>query len=219
MCQFSSMGKTYRTYLPEQDLLLPPSLRDWLPEGHLAYFVSDLIDELNLSAIESYYEQEERGYPPYHPRMMTKILVYGYCVGVFSSRRLQQRLHEDVAFRVLAADNQPDFRTLSDFRKIHLATLQGLFEQVLRMALELGALKLGRIAIDGSKLKANASKHKAMSYKRMKEGEDGRQRIRDAKRALEARARQQAEATAKEPDEEGSKKKVKPEEKDQYNFT
>jgi transposase len=162
------MGKTYRPYLPEQDLLLPPSLRDWLPEGHLAYFVSDLIDELNLSAIESYYEQEERGYPPYHPRMMTKILVYGYCVGVFSSRRLQKRLHEDVAFRVLAADNQPDFRTLSDFRKIHLATLQGLFEQVLRMALELGALKLGRIAIDGSKIKGNASKHKAMSYKRMR---------------------------------------------------
>src|ERR1035437_8517499 len=139
MCQFSRMGKTYRPYLPEQDLLLPPSLRDWLPEGHLAYFVSDLIDELNLSAIESYYEQEERGYPPYHPRMMTKILVDGYCVGVFSSRRLQKRLHEDVAFRVLAANNQPDFRTLSDFRKIHLSTLQGLFEQVLRMALELGA--------------------------------------------------------------------------------
>jgi transposase len=169
MCQFSSMGKTYRPYLPEQDLLLPPSLRDWLPEGHLAYFVSDLIDELDLSAVESYYEQEERGYPPYHPRMMTKILVYGYCVGVFSSRRLQKRLHEDIAFRVLASDNQPDFRTLSDFRKIHLSTLQGLFEQVLRMALELGALKLGRVAIDGSKFKGNASKHKAMSYKRMKE--------------------------------------------------
>jgi transposase len=256
-----SMGKTYRPYLPEQDLLLPPSLRDWLPEGHLAYFVSDLIDELNLSAIESHYEQEERGYPPYHPRMMTKILVYGYCVGVFSSRRLQKRLHEDIAFRVLAADNQPDFRTLSDFRKIHLSTLQGLFEQVLRMALELGALKLGRVAIDGSKIKGNASKHKAMSYKRMKEDqkrlkqevrrllqeaeridaeEDARygrnsfgdelpaelqrreqrlQRIREAKRALEARARQEAEAAAKEPDGEGSKKKVKPEEKDQYNFT
>ncbi len=255
------MGKTYRPYLPEQDLLLPPSLRDWLPEGHLAYFVSDLIDEVDLSAIESYYEREERGYPPYHPRMMTKILVYGYCVGVFSSRRLQKRLHEDVAFRVLAADNQPDFRTLSDFRKIHLSTLQGLFEQVLRMALELGALKLGRVAIDGSKLKGNASKHKAMSYKRMKEEqkrlqqevrrllqeaeridaeEDARygrnsygdelpaelqrreerlQRIREAKRALEARARQEAEATAKEPDGEDSKKEVKPEEKDQYNFT
>jgi transposase len=256
-----SMGKTYRPYLPEQDLLLPPSLRDWLPEGHLAYFVSDLIDELNLSAIESYYEQEERGYPPYHPRMMTKILVYGYCVGVFSSRRLQKRLHEDIAFRVLAADNQPDFRTLSDFRKIHLATLQGLFEQVLRMAVELGALKLGRIAIDGSKLKANASKHKAMSYKRMKEEqkrlkqevrrlleeaeridaeEDARygrnrygdelpaelqrreerlQRIREAKRALEARARQEAEAAAEKPDGECSQTEVKPEEKDQYNFS
>jgi len=255
------MAKTYRPYLPEQDLLLPPSLRDWLPEGHLAYFVSDLIDELNLSAIESYYEQEERGYPPYHPRMMTKILVYGYCVGVFSSRRLQKRLHEDIAFRVLAADNQPDFRTLSDFRKIHLATLQGLFEQVLRMAVELGALKLGRIAIDGSKLKANASKHKAMSYKRMKEEqkrlkqevrrlleeaeridaeEDARygrnsygdelpaelqrreerlQRIREAKRALEARARQEAEAAAEKPDGECSQTEVKPEEKDQYNFS
>jgi len=163
------MGKTYRPYLPEQDLLLPPSLRDWLPEGHLAYFVSDLMDALDLSAIESYYEEEERGYPPYHPRMMTNILVYGYCVGVFSSRKLQKRLQEDVAFRMLAAGNKPDFRTLSDFRKIHLGRLQGLFEQVLRMALEMGALKLGRVAIDGSKLKANASKHKAMSYKRMKE--------------------------------------------------
>ena len=103
-----------------------PSLRDWLPEGHLAYFVSDLIDELNLSAIESYYEQEERGYPPYHPRMMTKILVYGYCVGVFSSRRLQQRLQRGRRrFAVLAAGNEPDFRTLSEFRRVHLSTLQG----------------------------------------------------------------------------------------------
>lgn len=163
------MGKTYRPYLPEQDLLLPPSRRDWLPEGHLGHFVSDLVDALDLSGIESYYEEEERGYPPYHPRMMVKILVYGYCVGVFSSRKLQQRLQEDVAFRMLAAGNEPDFRTLSDFRKIHLSTLQGLFEQVLRLALELGALKLGRVAIDGSKVKANASKHKAMSYQRMKE--------------------------------------------------
>ena len=189
------MGKTYRPYLPEQDLLLPPSLRDWLPEEHLAYFVSDLIDELDLSAIESYYEQEERGYPPYHPRMMTKILVYGYCVGVFSSRRLQKRLHEDVAFRVLAADNQPDFRTLSDFRKIHLSTLQGLFEQVLRMALELGALKLGRVAIDGSKLKGNASKHKAMSYKRMKEEQKRLQQ--EVRRLLEEAERIDAEEDAR----------------------
>lgn len=165
------MAKTFRPYLPEQDLLLPASLRDWLPEGHLAYFVSDVVDQLDLSAIEGYYEQEERGYPPYHPGMMVKVLVYGYCVGVFSSRKLQKHLQEDVGFRVLAAGNQPDFRTLSDFRKLHLEALQGLFEQVLQMALELGAVKLGRVAIDGSKVKGNASKHKAMSYGRMKEDE------------------------------------------------
>ena len=179
------MAKTYRPYLPEQDLLLPPSLRDWLAENHLAYFVSDLIGQLDLSAIEGYYEQEERGYPPYHPRMMTKILVYGYCVGVFSSRKVEKRLQEDIAFRVLAAGNEPDFRTISDFRKLHLAALEGLFQQVLRMALELGAMKLGRVAIDGSKLKANASKHKAMSYRRMQEDE---KRLREEVRRLLARA-------------------------------
>src|SRR6266853_813545 len=165
------MAKTYKTYLPDQDLLLPPSLRDWLPENHLAYCVSDVVDQLDLSAIESVYEEEDRGQPPYHPRMMTKVLVYGYCVGVFSSRRIQKRLAEDVAFRVLAAGNQPDFRTISDFRKLHLKTLEELFQQVLRLVLEMGALKLGRVALDGSKVKANASKHKAMSYGRMEETE------------------------------------------------
>src|SRR6266436_3769191 len=165
------MAKTYKTYLPEQDLLLPPSLRDWLPENHLVYCVSDVVDQLNLSAIESVYEEEDRGQPPYHPRMMTKILVYGYCVGVFSSRRIQKRLAEDVAFRVLAAGNQPDFRTISEFRKLHLKALEELFQQVLRLVLEVGALKLGRVALDGSKVKANASKHKAMSYGRMEETE------------------------------------------------
>jgi transposase len=130
------MAKTYKTYLPEQDLLLPPSLRDWLPENHLAYCVSDVVDQLDLSAIESVYEEEDRGQPPYHPRMMTKMLVYGYCVGVFSSRRIQKRLVEDVAFRVLAAGNQPDFRTIADFRKLHRKALEGLFQQVLRLVLE-----------------------------------------------------------------------------------
>jgi transposase len=165
------MAKTYKTYLPEQELLLPPSLRDWLPENHLAYCVSDVVDQLDLSAIESLYEEEDRGQPPYHPRMMTKILVYGYCVGVFSSRRIQKRLVEDVAFRVLAVGNQPDFRTIADFRKVHLPALEELFQQVLRLVLEMGALKLGRVALDGSKVKANASKHKAMSYGRMEETE------------------------------------------------
>lgn len=231
------MAKTYRPYLPEQDFLLPPSPPDWLPDDHLGYFVSELVDELDLSAITALYEDEERGSPPYHPVMMTKVLVYAYCVGVFSSRKIQRRLAEDVVFRLLAAGNQPDFRTIADFRKIHLAALRGLFEQVLRMALEAGALQLGRVALDGSKIKANASKHKAMSYGRMREKarqlreevhhlltqaeatdteEDGRygadrrgdevpaelqrretrlKRIREAKRTLEAQAREEA-ATA-----------------------
>ena len=165
------MPKAYRQYLPDQQFLLPPSLRDWLPEKHLAYFVSDVVDELDLSAIHAVYGEERRGQPPYDPRMMTKLLVYGYCVGVFSSRRIAKRLIEDVPFRVLAAGNEPDFRTISDYRKIHLAALASLFDQVLKMAREAGAMQLGRVALDGTKVKANASKHKAMSYGRMKEKE------------------------------------------------
>ena len=165
------MAKTYRCYLPEQSLLLPPDLRDWLPDNHLAYFVSELVDELDLGAIESYYEAETRGQPPYHPQLMVKLLVYGYCVGVRSSRKIARRVDEDIAFRVLAADNRPDFRTISDFRKIHLKALEALFGQVLRLALEAGALKIGRVALDGTKMKANASKHKAMSWKRMRQTE------------------------------------------------
>ncbi len=249
------MAKTYRPYVPEQDLLLPPSLRDWLPEDHLAYFVSDLVDHLDLSAIMKVYEEEDRGYPPYHPVMMTKVLVYAYCVGVFSSRRIQRRLREDIPFRVLAAGNEPDFRTIADFRKTHLTALQGFFEQVLQMARELGAVRVGRVALDGSKVKANASKHKAMSYDRMREkqrqlrqevkqllaqaeatdaaedtqyGADRRgdelpaelqrresrlTRIREAKRVLEARAKDAAEAAGQPSD------AVKPDPKAQYNFT
>ena len=249
------MAKTYRPYLPEQDLLLPPSLREWLPDDHLAYFVSDLVDHLDLSAITSVYEAEERGDPPYHPVMLTKVLVYGYCVGVFSSRRIQRRLLEDIPFRVLAAGNTPDFRTIADFRKTHLAALQGFFEQVLHMARELGAVRVGRVALDGTKVKANASKHKAMSYARM--GEKQRQlrsevkellaqaeaadaaedaeygahrrgdelpaelqrresrlkRIREAKRVLEARAKDAAAAAGQAAD------TAKPDPKAQYNFT
>ena len=252
------MAKTYRPYCPDQMFLLPPSLRDWLPEDHLVYFVSDVVDQLDLSKIESIYEKDDRGQPPYNPRMMTKVLVYAYCIGVFSSRRIQKRLVEDVAFRVLAAGNQPDFRTISDFRKIHLDAIQGLFEQVLKLALTAGAIKLGRVALDGSKIKANASKHKAMSYKRMKEEarnlrvevqqllkqakaaddeEDTRygkdksgdelpeelsrretrlQRIKEAKRALEQRAHEEAKQSKKSKDTE---EKATPEDKAQYNFT
>ena len=179
------MSKTYKPYQPEQDLLLPPRLKDWLPEKHLAYFVSEVVDELDLSKIEAVYEKEERGQPPYDPRMMTKLLVYGYCVGVYSARKIQQRLTEDVAFRVLAAGNEPDFRTISEFRRMHLKALEGLFEQVLKLALQLGAMKLGRVAIDGSKIKANASKHKAMSYQRMQEEE---KRLKEEARRLLAEA-------------------------------
>ena len=178
------MAKTYRPYVPEQDLLLPPSLREWSPENHLAFFVSDLIDQLDLSAILAVYEAEDRGYPPYHPVMLTKVLVYAYSVGVFSSRKIQRRLVEDVPFRVLAAGNEPDFRTIANFRKTHLAALKGFFEQVLRLARELGAPRVGRVALDGSKIKANASKHKAMSYGRM--GEKQRQLREEVKSLLAA---------------------------------
>ena len=163
------MAKGYRSYDPDQELLLPPSLRDWLAEDHLAYFVSDVVEQLDLSKIHAVYDKDPRGQPPYDPELMTKLLVYGYCTGVFSSRKIRKRLEEDVPFRVLAAGNMPDFRTISDFRKIHLEALSGLFEQVLQMALEAGAMKLGRVSLDGTKIKANASKHKAMSYGRMKE--------------------------------------------------
>lgn len=164
------MSKTFRPYEPDQAFLMPASLRDWLPKGHLAYFVSELVDQLDLSDIMSRYE-EERGYPPYHPVMMVKVLLYAYCIGVPSSRKIAKRLEEDIGFRVLAANNTPDFRTISDFRKDHLQNLAGLFVQVLKMCRRAGIVKLGHVAIDGTKVKANASKHKAMSYKRMKEEE------------------------------------------------
>ena len=166
------MSKTYLPYDPDQQLLLPAALREWLPDDHLAYFISDVVDQLDLSSITARYEGERRGGPPYHPRMMVKVLLYGYCVGVASSRRIAQRLHEDIAFRVLAANNTPDFRTISDFRKDHLGALSGLFLQVLAFCQRAGLVKLGHVALDGTKVRANASRHKAMSYRRMKEKEE-----------------------------------------------
>jgi transposase len=165
------MSKSFRPYDPDQEFLMPASMREWLPEGHLAYFVSDVVDHLDLSAIMRRYEGEDRGYPPYHPRMMVKVLLYGYCIGVPSSRKICRRLEEDIAFRVLAANNTPDFRTISDFRKDHLKALADLFLQVLKLCQRTGMVKLGHVALDGTKIKANASKHKAMSYGRMKKEE------------------------------------------------
>jgi transposase len=150
---------------------MPASMRDWLPSDHLAYFISDVVDQLDLSAIMERYAGEERGYPPYHPAMMVKVLLYAYSIGVASSRKIEKRLEEDIAFRVLAANNTPDFRTISDFRKDHLKALARLFLQVLKLCQKAGLVKLGHVALDGTKIKANASKHKAMSYKRMKEEE------------------------------------------------
>jgi transposase len=162
------MPTSFRPYQPDQMLLLPPSLRDWLPPDHLAYFISDLVDRLDLSAFYRRYEGDGRRNQPFEPRMMVKVLVYGYATGTFSSRRLANRLHEDVAFRVLAAGNAPKHRTLCEFRQLHLEEFTDLFVQVVRVAQDAGLVKLGVLAIDGSKVKANASKHKAMSYGRMK---------------------------------------------------
>ena len=225
-----------------------------MPEDHLARFVRDVVDTLDLTAIEATYT-EERGYPPYHPRMMVAVLLYAYATGTYSSRKIARRLVEDVAMRFLAAGNQPDFRTLSDFRKRHSAALAGLFTQVLRLCRRAGLVKLGQVAIDGTRVKANASKHKAMSYGRMTEqeaalqaeiaellrraeqadrDEDARygadrrgdelpaelarresrlQKIREAKAALEAEAREQAAQSGKDP------AQTAPAPKAQRNFT
>jgi transposase len=160
--------KTYQAWSPEQSQLFPPSPREWLPEGHLAYFVMDVVRELDLATIHAHYEKELRGYPPYHPQMMVALLVYGYSVGVASSRKIERKTFEDVAFRVIAAGHHPDHTAISEFRRIHLESLAGLFVQVLKLCQAAGLVKLGHVALDGTKVKANASKHKAMSYDRLK---------------------------------------------------
>lgn len=168
--------RAFVPYEPDQLLLVPPSLRDWVPDGHLAHFIADIVDELDLSEIWKVYEGDGRAHAAYHPGMMTKVLLYAYCTGVFSSRRIERRLHEDVALRLLAANNTPNFRTISEFRRRHLAALDRLFTQVLQLCARAGMVKLGHVALDGTKIDANASKHKAMSYKRLVEAEEKLQR-------------------------------------------
>ncbi len=251
------MSKVFRPYDPQQMLLMPVALQEWLPPDHLVYFIDDVVEHVELSAIMKRYEAEERGYPPYHPRMMVKLLLYAYCIGVPSSRKIEKRLHEDIAFKVLAANNTPDFKTIADFRKNHLEALAGIFVEVLKLCQKAGLVKLGHVSLDGTKVKANASKHKAMSYGRMKQEEErleaemkdllrraqvvdeaedsqyGRDKrgdelprelafrgsrlakIREAKAALEAEAREEAEQARV----EGKRHPGVPDDKAQRNFT
>ena len=260
----------FRSYAPDQLLLLPPDLREWLPEGHVAYFVLDILDELDLSQIYASYDGSKGGRPGFDPRLMVGLLLYAYCQGVSSSRKIEKATYESVPFRVLAANQHPDHDTIAQFRRRHLSALSGLFVQVLHLCQKAGLVRLGHVAMDGTKLRANASKHKAMSYGRMKEklpeleaqvaemlaeaeavdtAEDAQygkgrrgdelpeelrfrqrrlEKIRQAKEALEAEARAEAqqrqkEAAAKGKDDaeaspEGSAQ-AEPAEKAQRNFT
>ncbi len=168
----AGVDKKFRAFDPGQVLLLPPSLDDWLPEDHLARFVADLVDVvLDLSPILADYT-EKRGFPPYDPRLMVRLLIYGYTTGVRSSRAIERKCVDDVAFRFLAADQAPDFRSIARFRRRHLDALADLFLQSLHLAQKLGMVKMGRVALDGTKLEANASKHKAMSYGRLIDKEE-----------------------------------------------
>lgn len=161
------MPTRFRAYAPDQNLLLPVSLQDWLPEDHLAYFISDVVEELDLSVFYAPYQGDGRRKMPYEPSMMLRVLIYGYASGVFSSRQIARKLEEDVAFRVLAAGNFPRHRTICEFRKRHLNDFKAVFVQVVQIARVAGLVSLGTLTVDGTKVRANASKHKAMSYGRM----------------------------------------------------
>lgn len=191
------MAANYLPYEPQQMLLLPEAIQDWLPEGHLAHFISDTVDMLELGAFHARYDKDGPRNQPFHPAMMVKVLVYGYATGVFSSRKIARKLHEDVAFRVLAAGNFPAHRTIREFRAFHLKELSELFVQVVRLAREMGLIRLGTIAVDGTKLKANASRHKAMSYGHMLKAEAELKAQIDA---LLKRAQQADEAEKNEPE-------------------
>jgi transposase len=165
------MGKTYRDWSPDQTFLFPPAPQDWLPEDDLVYFLLDTVATLDLSPIYAHYERELRGQPPFHPQMMVALLLYCYATGTRSSRKIMRRCRTDVACRVIVGNDIPDFRTISDFRKIHLARLEALFLEVLKLCALAGLTKVGTVSLDGTKIKANASRHKAMSYDRMQEEE------------------------------------------------
>lgn len=162
------MSKSYQPWTQDQAYLLPPSLRDWLPEDHLAWFILEVVSQLDLSAMERAIESKDaRGQRPYHPSMMVSLLVYAYCTGVYSSRRIERACREDVAFRVITGNAQPYFTTVNEFRRVHREHFGALFVEVLKLCRRAGLVKLRHVAIDGTKVKANASKHKAMSYRRL----------------------------------------------------
>jgi len=162
----------FRDYSPNQDFLLPPSLREWLPSDHLANFLGDVVDALDLSEIIDAYDNSQGGQAPSHPVLMTKLLLYAYCIGVPSSRRIEKSTYEVIPFRVLSANQHPDHDTISEFRKRHLVALSRIFLQVLELCRKAGLVKLGHVALDDTKVKANASKHKAMSYDHMQKKTD-----------------------------------------------
>jgi transposase len=182
------MSAPFRSYEPDQAFLLPPSLRDWLPSEHVAYFILDVVRELDLQKIYRYYDFEavankqgagvqekaksSRGMPAYHPQMMVGLLLYAYVNGTPSSRAIERKCQEDVAFRVISANQMPDHSTIAEFAKVHRVALKKLFVQVLKLCQKAGLVKLGHVALDGTKVKANASKHKAMSYERMVKKEE-----------------------------------------------
>jgi transposase len=196
------MTKTYRDWSTDQNYLFPPSPHDWLPEGDLVYFLLDTVATLDLSPLFAHYERELRGQPPFHPRMMVALLLYCYATGTRSSRKIMRRCQSDVACRVIVGEDVPDFRTISDFRKIHLARLEALFVEILKLCALAGLAQVGTIALDGTKVKANASRHKAMSYERMKT-EERRLKEEIAKLLADAEAADEAEDSAHGPDRRG----------------
>ncbi|NIQ88524.1 MAG: IS1182 family transposase [Deltaproteobacteria bacterium] len=177
----------FKPYQPNQLFLLPPDMKDWLPDDHLVYFVMEVVEELDLSAIYQRYDSSKGGQPPFDPKMMTSLLFYAYCIGLPSSRKMEKATYERVAFRILTADQHPDHDTIADFRKRHLDALSGLFVEVLRLSQKVGLVKLGHVSLDGTKVKANASKHKAMSYGRMeKKAEELEAEVKRLLRAAQA---------------------------------
>ncbi len=205
------MGTTFRPYQPDQMLLLPQDLREWVPEGHLAHHVSDLVDALDLGAFYAPYKGDGRRNSPYDPRMMVKVLIYAYGTGTFSSRKMAGKLEEDIAFRMLAAGNFPQHRTLCEFRRRHLKDFQAVFAKVVCLARGMGLVGFGRVSVDGTKVRANASKRKAMSYGRMvKEERRLQAAIRAAKARLAAEQRAMDDARGRKPGQSRNPKGGKP---------